>query len=60
MNPKKQDSYIIGKDNLIETIKYEIFIKNFSKKQRHFLFKFTADNSFNLKNDLKTLKQINL
>jgi len=28
MNPKKQDSYIIGKDNLIETIKYEDKIVN--------------------------------
>ena len=48
---KKQNKWV-GKFS-IETIEYEIFIKNFSKKQRHFLFKFTADNSFNLKNDLK-------
>lgn len=48
---KRQNKWV-GKFN-IEKIKYEIFIKNFSKKEKHFLFKFTADKSFNLQNDLK-------
>lgn len=32
---------------------YEIIIKNFSKTQKHFLFKFTMNNSFDMANDLR-------
>lgn len=37
----------------IDNTNYEIKIKNFSEIEKHFLFKFTANNSFDLTNDVK-------
>lgn len=37
----------------IEDFDYEIIIKNYSEKEKHFLFKFTANRSFDMTNDVK-------
>mgnify|MGYP006318118129 CR=1 FL=1 len=52
VNWEKSDDLWIGNFD-IDTTNYEITIENISKKQSIFLFKFTANNSYELLSDVK-------